>query len=196
MHYAFPSSDKHFFSFVFDTEWVMSTCEHQGRDTVLQTGLKIHWSRRSASSCFNRVWRVTESSAKHHALQSIMLFYLLILPSLSFSLSFSNSGWPQISPFIMPATDWLWARSWGASKCAIRPGSVLNRSDWVEPPWIYSNRVEPPWIYSNRIRIGRPGHYSTIPGYENPRSGHRTRVSGGGCVAMATHPPLSKECLE
>jgi hypothetical protein len=48
--------------FVFDTEWVMSTCEHQGRDTVLQTGVKIHWSRRSASSCFNRVWRVTKSS--------------------------------------------------------------------------------------------------------------------------------------
>ena len=43
------------FLFVFDAEWVMSTCEHQGRDTVLQTGLKIHWSRRSASSCFNRV---------------------------------------------------------------------------------------------------------------------------------------------
>ena len=34
------------FLFVFDTEWVMSTCEHQGRDTVLQTGVKIHWSRR------------------------------------------------------------------------------------------------------------------------------------------------------
>ena len=37
----------------------MSTCEHQDRDTVLQTGLKIHWSRRSAcchtSSYFNRV---------------------------------------------------------------------------------------------------------------------------------------------
>ena len=49
------------FLFVFDTEWVMSTCEHQGRDTVLQTGVKIHWSRRSASSCFNRVWRVTKS---------------------------------------------------------------------------------------------------------------------------------------
>ena len=31
------------FLFVFDTEWVMSTCEHQGRDTVLHTGLKIHW---------------------------------------------------------------------------------------------------------------------------------------------------------
>jgi hypothetical protein len=30
------------FLFVFDTEWVMSTwvtCEHQGRDTVLQTGV-------------------------------------------------------------------------------------------------------------------------------------------------------------
>ena len=25
--------------FVFDTEWVMSTCDHQGQDTVLQTGL-------------------------------------------------------------------------------------------------------------------------------------------------------------
>ena len=48
----------------------MSTCEHQGRDTVLQTGVKIHWSRRSASSCFNRVWRVTKSSAKHHSLLS------------------------------------------------------------------------------------------------------------------------------
>ena len=58
------------FLFVFDTEWVMSTCEHQGRDTVLQTGLKIHWSRRSASSCFNRVWRVTKSSAKHQSLLS------------------------------------------------------------------------------------------------------------------------------
>ena len=39
--------------FVFDTEWVMSTCEHQGRDTLLHTGLKIHWCRRSASSFFN-----------------------------------------------------------------------------------------------------------------------------------------------
>ena len=28
------------FLFVFDTEWVMSTCEHQGRDAVLQTGLE------------------------------------------------------------------------------------------------------------------------------------------------------------
>ena len=102
------------FLFVFDTEWVMSTCEHQGRDTVLQTGLKIHWSRRSASSCFNRVWRVTKSSAKHQSLLSPWVmqhqpwpspsawtktrslhgcrnFYLLILPSLSFSLSFSLS---------------------------------------------------------------------------------------------------------
>ena len=92
----------------------MSTCEHQGRDTVLQTGLKIHWSRRSASSCFNRVWRVTKSSAKHQSLLSPWVmqhqpwpnpsawtktrslhgcrnFYLLILPSLSFSLSFSLS---------------------------------------------------------------------------------------------------------
>ena len=33
------------FLFVFDTEWVMSTCEHQGRDTVLQTGLKLHWKQ-------------------------------------------------------------------------------------------------------------------------------------------------------
>ena len=56
------------FLFVFDTEWVMSTCEHQGRDTVLQTGLKLHWSRRSASSCFNRVWNVTKSSAKHQSM--------------------------------------------------------------------------------------------------------------------------------
>ena len=56
------------FLFVFDTEWVMSTSEHQGRDTVLQTGLKIHWSRRSASSCFNRVWRVTNCSAKHQSI--------------------------------------------------------------------------------------------------------------------------------
>ena len=102
------------FLFVFDTEWVMSTCEHQGRDTVLQTGLKIHWSRRSASSCFNRVWRVTISSAKHQSmlrpwvmqhqpwpspsawtktrsLHGCRNFYLLILPSLSFSLSFSLS---------------------------------------------------------------------------------------------------------
>ena len=102
------------FLFVFDTEWGMSTCEHQGRDTVLQTGLKIHWSRRSASSCFNRVWRVTKSSAKHHSLLSPWVmqhqpwpspsawtktrslhgcrnFYLLILPSLSFSLSLSLS---------------------------------------------------------------------------------------------------------
>ena len=102
------------FLFVFDTEWVMSTCEHQGRDTVLQTGLKIHWSRRSASSCFNRVWRVTKSSAKHQSmlrpwvmqhqpwpspsawtktrsLHGCRNFYLLILPSLSFSLSFSLS---------------------------------------------------------------------------------------------------------
>ena len=103
-----------FFLFVFDAEWVMSTCEHQGRDTVLQTGLKIHWSRRSASSCFNRVWRVTKSSAKHQSmlrpwvmqhqpwpspsawtktrsLHGCRNFYLLILPSLSFSLSFSLS---------------------------------------------------------------------------------------------------------
>ena len=57
-----------FFLFVFDAEWVMSTCEHQGRDTVLQTGLKIHWSRRSASCCFNRVWRVTKHSAKHQSM--------------------------------------------------------------------------------------------------------------------------------
>ena len=79
-----------------------------GRDTVLQTGLKIHWSRRSASSCFNRVWNVTISSAKHQAmlrpwvlqhepwpspsawtktrsLHGCRNFYLLILPSLSFS---------------------------------------------------------------------------------------------------------------
>ena len=92
----------------------MSTCEHQGRDTVLQTGLKIHWSRRSASSCFNRVWNVTISSAKHQSmlrpwvlqhqpwpspsawtktrsLHGCRNFYLLILPSLSFSLSFSLS---------------------------------------------------------------------------------------------------------
>ena len=102
------------FLFVFDTEWVMSTCEHQGRDTVLQTGLKLHWSLRSASSCFNRVWRVTKSSAKHQSmlrpwvlqhqpwpspsawtktrsLHGCRNFYLLILPSLSFSLSFSLS---------------------------------------------------------------------------------------------------------
>ena len=102
-----------FFLFVFDAEWVMSTCEHQGRDTVLQTGLKIHWSRRSASCCFNRVWNVTESSAKHHSMLSPWVmqhqpwpspsartktrslhgcrnFYLLILPSpLSLSLSLS-----------------------------------------------------------------------------------------------------------
>ena len=81
---------------------------------MLQTGVKIHWSRRSASSCFNRVWRVTKSSAKHHSLLSPWVmqhqpwpspsawtktrslhgcrnFYLLILPSLSFSLSFSLS---------------------------------------------------------------------------------------------------------
>ena len=102
------------FLFVFDTEWVMSTCEHQGRDTVLQTGVKIHWSRRSACSCFNRVWNVTISSAKHQSmlrpwvlqhqpwpspsawtktrsLHGCRNFYLLILPSLSFSLSFSLS---------------------------------------------------------------------------------------------------------
>ena len=95
--------------FFFDTERVMSTCEHQGRDTVLQTGVKIHWSRRSASSCFNRVWNVTISSAKHQSmlrpwvmqhepwpspsawtktrsLHGCRNFYLLILPSLSFSL--------------------------------------------------------------------------------------------------------------
>ena len=101
--------------FVFDTEWVMSTCEHQGRDTVLHTGLKIHCSRRSASSCFNRAWRVTKSSAKHHSLLSPWVlqhqlwpspsawtktrslhgcrnFYLLTLPSpLSLSLSLSLS---------------------------------------------------------------------------------------------------------
>ena len=105
------------FLFVFNTEWAMSTCEHcehQGRDTVLQTGLKIHWSGRSASSSFNRVWNVTKSFAKHHSLLSPWVmqhqpwpspsawtktrslhgcrnFYLLILPSLSFSLSFSLS---------------------------------------------------------------------------------------------------------
>ena len=56
------------FLFVFDTEWVMSTCEHQGRDTVLHTCLKLHWSRHSASSCFNRVWNVTISSAKHQSM--------------------------------------------------------------------------------------------------------------------------------
>ena len=107
MHPLAPISTS--FLFVFDAEWVMSTCEHQGRDTVLQTGLKIHWSRRSASSCFNRVWRVTKSSAKHQSLLSPWVmqhqpwpspsawtktrslhgcrnFYLLILPSLSFSL--------------------------------------------------------------------------------------------------------------
>ena len=93
---------------------VMSTWEHQGRDTVLQTGVKIHWSRRSASSCFNRVWRVTISSAKHQSMLSPWVvqhqpwpspsawtktrslhgcrnFYLLILPSLSFCLSFCLS---------------------------------------------------------------------------------------------------------
>ena len=82
--------------------------------TLLQTGLKIHWSRRSASTCFNRAWRVTKSSAKHHSFLSPWVlqhppwpspsawtetrslhgcrnFYLLILPSLSFSLSFSLS---------------------------------------------------------------------------------------------------------
>ena len=91
----------------------MSTCEHQGRDTVLQTGVKIHWSRRSACSCFNRVWNVTISSAKHQSmlrpwvmqhqpwprpsawtktrsLHGCRNFYLLILPSpLSLSLSLS-----------------------------------------------------------------------------------------------------------
>ena len=114
MDYASPSPDQHFFSFCFYAEWVMSTCEHQGRDTVLQTGLKIHWSRRSASSCFNRVWRVTKSSAKHQSmlrpwvmqhqpwpspsawtktrsLHGCRNFYLLILPSLSFCLSFCLS---------------------------------------------------------------------------------------------------------
>ena len=112
MHPLAPTSTS--FLFIFDTEWVMSTCEHQGRDTVLQTGLKLHWSRRSASSCFNRVWRVTKSSAKHQSmlrpwvmqhqpwpspsawtktrsLHGCRNFYLLILPSLSFSLSFSLS---------------------------------------------------------------------------------------------------------
>ena len=81
---------------------------------MLQTGVKIHWSRRSASSCFNRVWNVTISSAKHQSmlrpwvmqhqpwpspsawtktrsLHGCRNFYLLILPSLSFSLSFSLS---------------------------------------------------------------------------------------------------------
>ena len=105
------------FLFVFDTEWVMSTCEHQGRDTVLHTCLKLHWSRHSASSCFNRVWNVTISSAKHQSmlrpwvmqhepwpspsawtktrsLHGCRNFYLLILPSplslpLSLSLFFS-----------------------------------------------------------------------------------------------------------
>ena len=101
------------FLFVFDTEWVMSTCEHQGRDTVLYTCLKLHWSRHSASSCFNRVWRVTKSSAKHQSMlrpwvmqhqpwpspsawtktrsfHGCRNFYLLILPSpLSLCLSLS-----------------------------------------------------------------------------------------------------------
>ena len=114
MSYASPSLDQHFFSFYFRHEWVMSTCEHQGRDIVLYTGLKIHWGRRSASTCFNRVWRVTKSSAKHQSMLRPWVlqhqpwpspsawtktrslhwcrnFYLLILPSLSFSLSFSLS---------------------------------------------------------------------------------------------------------
>ena len=89
------------------------TTTHQGRDTVLQTGVKIHWSRRSACSCFNRVWNVTISSAKHQSmlrpwvlqhqpwpspsawtktrsLHGCRNFYLLILPSpLSLSLSLS-----------------------------------------------------------------------------------------------------------
>ena len=92
----------------------MSTCEHQGRDTVLHTCLKLHWVRRSASSCFNRVWNVTISSAKHQAmlrpwvlqhepwpspsawtktrsLHGCRNFYLFMSPSLSFSLSFSLS---------------------------------------------------------------------------------------------------------
>ena len=42
----------------------------EGRDTLMQTGLKSHWSRRSAISCFNRIWRVTKSSAKHQSLLS------------------------------------------------------------------------------------------------------------------------------
>ena len=107
------------FLFVFDTEWVMSTCEHLGRDTVLQTGVKIHWSRRSASSCFNRVWNVTKSSAKHQSmlrpwvlqhqpwpspsawtktrsLHGCRNFYLLILPSLSFTLLLSFSSSPLL----------------------------------------------------------------------------------------------------
>ena len=56
---------------LLDAEWVMSTCEHQGRDTALHTGLKLHWNRRSASLCFNRVWNVTKSvCAKHQSLLS------------------------------------------------------------------------------------------------------------------------------
>ena len=60
---------------------------------MLQPGLKIHWSRRSASCCFNRVWRVTKHSAKHQSMLSPWVgnFYLLILPSLSFCLSFCLS---------------------------------------------------------------------------------------------------------
>ena len=91
----------------------MSTrAENQtARDTVLLTGVKIHWRRRSASSCFNRVWRVTKHSAKHQSMLNTWVmqhqpwpspsawtktrylhgcrnFYLLMLPSLSFSFSF------------------------------------------------------------------------------------------------------------
>ena len=79
------------FLFVFDTDWVVITCEHQGRDAVLQTGLKIHWSRRSASSCFNRVWRVTKSSAKHHSLLSPWVMQHQPWPS--------PSAWLSSSPY-------------------------------------------------------------------------------------------------
>ena len=123
----------------------MSTCEHQGRDTVLQTGVKIHWSRRSASSCFNRVWRVTKSSAKHQSmlnpwvmqhqpwpslsawtrtrsLHGCRNFYLLILPSLSFSLSFSLS----LLLLILDRTDVSVRRAPAARACASCRASVYS----------------------------------------------------------------------
>ena len=80
------------FLFVFDTEWVMSTCEHQGRDTVLHTCLKLHWSRHSASSCFNRVWNVTISSAKH---QSMLRPWVM-----------QHQPWP--CPSAWTKTAWTW----------------------------------------------------------------------------------------
>ena len=95
------------FLFVIDTEWVMSIREHQGRDTLLQTGLKLHWSRRSASSCFNRPWRVTKSSAKHHSLLSPLVLQHQPWPS-PWALGQSIRHGPRQGPY-MRADSFFWS---------------------------------------------------------------------------------------